>query len=79
MTTREGEETFDVDTGNQEAPMSQAEEDEIDRLNKKSYWYVYAAVGLWYLTFSIWYGFAIANATDNGAITDAYPQKCTSE
>lgn len=53
--------------------------DEIDRLNKKSYWYVYAVVGVQYVIFGIWYGFTISNAKADGAITNALPQACPAE
>ena len=71
MTTPEGEEKFEIDTGR--IILSQEQDDEIDRLNKKSYWYVYVAVGVWYLAMGIWYGCTISNATEQGAVTNAYP------
>ncbi len=59
MTTREGEANTHEDIGS----FNKAhEEDEIDRLNKKSYWYIYVMVGVVYLSFGIWYGFAIYHA-----------------
>ena len=40
----------------------ESEEDELDRLNKKSFWYVYVAVGVWYVGMMIWFGFSIHTA-----------------
>ncbi len=45
----------------------ETEEEEIDRLNKKSFWFVYAGVGVWYVGMMIWFGFSIHTANQNGA------------
>ena len=49
----------------------ESEEEEIDRLNKKSFWYIYVGVGIWYVGCMIWFGFAIHIANGDGA---SHPQ-----
>ena len=59
MSAREAEAEFGIPV--------ESEEDEIERLNKKSFWYVYVGVAIWYVGCMIWFGFAIHTANSNGA------------
>ena len=59
MSAREAELEFGIPV--------ESEDDEIDRLNKKSFWYVYAGIGVWYVAMMIWFGFSIHTANVNGA------------
>jgi hypothetical protein len=59
MSTRQGE----ADLGNN----YETQNEEIERLNKKSFWFVYAGVGVWYVGMMIWFGFSIHKANLNNA------------
>ena len=52
---------------------SQEEMDAIDAQNARSYKLIYIGVMVWYVAMTVWYAFAVVNATNNhDAVTNGY-------